>query len=504
MRRGNLGRKSLLLVGSTWGHSALALLVSVMIGRRLGPAAVGAIALNLGLAGLVMAGLLPGFAQAHLKRLAEGQDAGRCVGTMLAIQTMLTALLVPAVALAWSRLGTPDEALVFVFMLGSQVSTRFADVYLRVFLSRELVVPHAAIMLGARLARLVVTVAVLIWIPRVSAVAATFWLEGLITAIAAAVLLAARYDVRPRVPTRASLAAYWTYARPFLVTTPIALVQDSIDRFLVGRWAGLTAAGHYHVARALWEVLASVMAPPGVLLFTRLSSLYATRSPERDRQAHELFRRGMDKVLFLTTMLAVGFWALARPVIVALYGVDFADAATAVRIFVIAAIAANVVNPYAFVIQALDQNARFIPVNLLRMVLYLACLALLVPLPPLVPGLPAGDAGAALARLILILVPSWVYVRWTRELAGISFYRPAALYALAFGAAVAAYTAARALAQPLGDPVALAVGTAAAFATHVLVLLATHPGTPGNMREAWSLLSPRQYRDLVKSGFGDD
>jgi O-antigen/teichoic acid export membrane protein len=502
MRRGNLGRKSLLLVGSTWGYSALALAVSVMIGRRLGPAAVGAIALNLGLTGLVMAVLLPGFAQAHLKRLAEGQDAGRCLGTMLTIQTALTALLVPGVALAWSRLGTREETLIFLFMLGSQVSTRFADVYLRVFLSRELVVPHAAIMLGARLARLAVTVAVLVWIPRVTAVAATFWLEGLVTALAAALLLA-RHDVRPRWPTRASLAGYWTYARPFLVTTPIALVQDSIDRFLVGRWAGLTAAGHYHVARALWEVLASVMAPPGVLLFTRLSSLYATRSAERDRQARELFFRGMDKVLFLTTTLAVGFWALARPAITALYGADFADAATALRIFVLAAIAANVVNPYAFVIQALDENARFVPVNLLRMALYLGCLALLVPLPPLVAGLPAADAGAATARLILILFPSWVYVRWTRELAGIPFYRPAALYVLAFALAAAVYAGARALTQPLGPVASPALATALALGAHLATLLAAHPGTPDNLREAWRLLSPRQFRDLVKSGFGE-
>jgi hypothetical protein len=92
---------------------------------------------------------VPGFALVRLKRLAEGLDAGRCLGTRLAIQTALAALLVPAIALAWTRLGTRDEALVFVFMLGAQVSGRFADVYLRVFLSREFVVPHAAVMLGA-------------------------------------------------------------------------------------------------------------------------------------------------------------------------------------------------------------------------------------------------------------------------------------------------------------------------------------------------------------------
>src|SRR6267142_2398970 len=90
MPRRSLGRASLVLLGSTWMHSGLGLVASVMIGRILGPAAVGALALNLGLAGVVMAALLPGFTQAHLKRLAEGQDAGRCVGTMAAIQSALT------------------------------------------------------------------------------------------------------------------------------------------------------------------------------------------------------------------------------------------------------------------------------------------------------------------------------------------------------------------------------------------------------------------------------
>src|SRR4030067_803861 len=46
-----------------------------------------------GAAGLCRAALPPGFAQAHLKRLAEGQDASRCLGTMLVIQAGLSAVL---------------------------------------------------------------------------------------------------------------------------------------------------------------------------------------------------------------------------------------------------------------------------------------------------------------------------------------------------------------------------------------------------------------------------
>src|SRR4029453_13746014 len=145
MPRGSLGRASLVLLGSTWIQSALSLLTSVMIARVLGPTAVGALAINLGLASLVMAFLLPGFSQAHLKRLAEGQDPGRCIGTMLLIHGALTALLTVVLLVAWGAgalAAAPAGAVVFLAMLGAQVVGRLSDVSLRVFIAREWVVGH--------------------------------------------------------------------------------------------------------------------------------------------------------------------------------------------------------------------------------------------------------------------------------------------------------------------------------------------------------------------------
>src|ERR671922_1160777 len=177
MPRRSLGRASLVLLGSTWIHSGLSLLISVLIGRVLGPAVVGELALNLGLAGVVMAALLPGFTQAHLKRLAEGQDAGRCVGTMATLQLALTAALAVVVVLAWrtgTLAGMSADTTVLVAMLGAQVGGRLADVFLKVFIAREWVVLHGALLLGARVARLAATGAVLVLVPRVSWVALTF------------------------------------------------------------------------------------------------------------------------------------------------------------------------------------------------------------------------------------------------------------------------------------------------------------------------------------------
>ena len=492
MPRRSLGRASLVLLGSTWIYSGLSLVISVLIGRVLGPATVGELALNLGLAGVVMAALLPGFTQAHLKRLAEGQDPGRCVGTMAAIQLALAAALAVVVVVAWrtgTLAGVSSGTVVFVAMLGAQVASRLADVFLKVFIAREWVVLHGAVLLGARVARLAATGLVLLLAPRVSWVALTFLLESALTCAAAVVVLVT-LGIRPRRPTRSSVADYWRYARPFLVTTPLALVQDSIDRVLVGRWAGLTAAGYYHVARGLWEALAGVMAPPGLLLFTRLSSLYAERTAARDEKARRLFFSGLDKLLFVATALAVAFWALAEPLLATLYGPSFVPATTTLRILVVAALAATVVNPYTFVLQAQDEVARFIPLNAGRFVMYLAALAVLVP--GLIPGLPAGDAGAAVARLLLTIVPAWVWVGWTRDLAGIPFYRRATIYLGGFAlAAVSFHLCAALLGAPPGPPLPeAAIAGAVAFAVYAVWLVKLHPDARANLAYALGLLTP--------------
>lgn len=498
MPRRSLGRASLVLLGGTWMQSALGMLISVMIARVLGPTAVGTLAINLGLAGLVMAVLLPGFARAHLKRLAEGQDPGRCVGTMLLIQGALTAALALAGWLA-ARGGTiaavPGGTVVFLAILGTQAGGKVAEVFLAVFLAREWVVIHGAVLLGARVARLAATVLVLMITPTLTWVAATFLLEAVLTVVVAAVTLAA-HGIRPRAPTTVALADYWRFARPFLVTTPLALIQDSIDRVLVGRWAGLTAAGYYHVARGLWEALAGVMAPPGLLLFTRLSSLYAERTPERDLTARRLFFSGLDKLLFVATALAIAWWTLAGTGVALLYGEAFAPATAALRILVLAALVAALVNPYTFVLQAQDEVARFVPVNIVRFVVYLGALAVLIP--GLVPGLPAADAGAALARLLLIAFPAWVWVGWTRELAGIPFYRRAVIYLSGFALAVGTFHAAGALLGSVLKPVLVAdlAAAALAFAVYALWLLKRHPDTRANVAYSLGLLTPGPARRL--------
>jgi hypothetical protein len=95
--------------------------------------------------------------------------------------------------------------------------------------------------------------------------------------------------------------------------------------------------------------------------------------------------------------------------------------------------------------------------------------------------------------VILVAFGAWIWVGWTRELAGIPFYRRALVY---FGGFALAVTVFHVLASPamamagsrLGGEVA--AGTVA-FSLYALWLWKLHPDTMANVEYAFRLLGPR-------------
>src|SRR5204862_6895726 len=135
-------------------------------------------------------------------------------------------------------------------------------------------------------------------------------------------------------PDRAILWSYWAHARPLLLTSPISLLQDSLDRVLVARWAGLTAAGYYQVARTLWELLGTLNAYPFQMLFARLTRLFAAHTEENETEARRVFGAAVDRLLFLVTPAALLLWSLRDVAVTSLYGPPFIAAAAPLMVFV--------------------------------------------------------------------------------------------------------------------------------------------------------------------------
>jgi O-antigen/teichoic acid export membrane protein len=487
-----------LLVVATLATSAVGFLSTLLIARVLGPGALGALGFGFGFVGVLSAVVLPGFSQAHTKRVAEGRDLGRCIGTMGAIQIVLQALMVGLFLAArswWPGLIPGGVApVLLVGLLASQILANLASVVTGAFVGREWAVAYAAIMVTGRLVRFAAMVAVLICIPDVKWVALVYPIEAVVELMLGLWVVCVRKGVRLRPPTRESFLDYWAYARPLLLTTPVGMLQDSLDRVLVARWAGLPAAGYYQVARALWELLGTINASPFQLLFARLSQLFAVRSPAGDAEARRVFVSAVDKLLFLAVPVSFLLWALRTPVITWLYGTGFLPARDALMIFVVAALAQAALNPYQFVIYALEQHSRFVPVVLLRLGVYLVTLVVAVLL--------WGGTGAAAVRLLLVLFPAWIFVRWTRELVGVGFQPCTWVYATGFGLLVAVSEGVHAGLGRAGlpEPVTLGAGITSALAVYAAWLWWAHPGLIENLGYARDLLHIRRFAAFLRSG----
>src|SRR6266478_8651403 len=133
--QGDLGRKSVVLFAGTWAASGFGFLTTILIARRLGPDALGILGFSMGLVGVLTAFLVPGFFQAHQKRVAEGGDLGRCVGTMIALQLVIqgAAFAVVLAASRWGSFVIPAGVipagvplLVVLFVLAAQLLTNLA------------------------------------------------------------------------------------------------------------------------------------------------------------------------------------------------------------------------------------------------------------------------------------------------------------------------------------------------------------------------------------------
>jgi O-antigen/teichoic acid export membrane protein len=500
--QGNLGRKSVVLFAGTWAASGFGFLTTILIARRLGPDALGILGFSMGLVGVLTAFLVPGFFQAHQKRVAEGGDLGRCVGTMIALQLVIqgAAFAVVLAASRWGSFVIPAGVipagvplLVVLFVLAAQLLTNLAATLSTAFLGREWAVANATTQVAGKGLRFAATAAVLVWAPDIRWVAAALLVEGAAEIVVGAYILIGLRGVRLRGPDRETLGSYWRYSRPLFITSPIGMLQDSLDRVLVARWAGLTAGGYYQVARTLWEVLGTLNAYPFQLLFSRLSRLFAEPHGEGVPEARRVFSAAMDRLLFIVVPAAFALWALREPVIALLYGEAFLPAAAPLMVFILAALAQSAFNPYQFVLYAIDQHGRLVPVVLVRLVVYLAAMVVLVPV--------WGGTGAAAVRLLLVVFPCWVFIRWTRELAGIGFQWVTVAYLAGFGILLAVNEATRAALLAAGGPgpAALAGGMATALVAYAGVLWLTHAGTGNNLRYTRELVNPRRFWAFLKA-----
>lgn len=368
-----IGQKSLVIFGSQWAGYAVLLVSGVMAARLLGPTAIGQMAFAFGVLGLVFVVTSLGFAQAHLKRIAEGKDIGECLGTFAVLQVVLNVLAVGAAVLVFPLLdgqfrGSSERAAFFLFV-GFQSFTSLGQVFTVTLQGKQLFARAAAVTLGGRATRLAAIATLLFASPSLETLALCFALEALIAFGLGAWL--SGFAREARWPTRASFSSYWTYARPLAITAPLSTGVDSLDRVVLGSRFGATSVGYYNVALTIYEAIKTFPAAVISASFPRLSQEFARGGAAALKMVFVGYQR---KLLMVATPIAVLgiFWS--SDAIRLLYGPSFSPAGPVLAILFGLFWFICVATPYTYVLYATDQHQIFVWLSLVSNALFVLAL----------------------------------------------------------------------------------------------------------------------------------
>ncbi|ADJ15503.1 lipopolysaccharide biosynthesis protein [Halalkalicoccus jeotgali] len=154
-----------------------------------------------------------------------------------------------------------------------------------------------------------------------------FGAAGMAYGLAIATLLAVpvlwRFiDCRPRVPSRDTLQSLWSYARYSIPNSFLGQAYDRFDVLLLGFLLAPAVAGYYEVAFKLTLPAAFVMMSAASGLMARVSNKHSRNEP---------FAEDVSNTLSFSSVLAVpmvfGAFVLSEPLVVTLYGPEYAPAA---------------------------------------------------------------------------------------------------------------------------------------------------------------------------------
>jgi len=459
---------------SQWFDVVTTMITSILIARWLGPDRVGQMAFCFGLIGLFMMITTLGFAQAHLKRVAEGMPLEQCIGAYGAIVFVLNGFALLAVLAAWSilmrTLQAPSELTAFVLFLAYVMIQNFSQVFIQTFEGKQEAAKIALCTISSKCVRLVAVTGMLCWKRSLTSVAIAFICE-------AGAQMGMAIRLLPRLPSpirvsRKVLISYWEYAKPVLILTPVSTLMDTVDRVILGVSFSSAQLGYYSIARNMYEAFKSI--PSAVL--TVLAPRLATEFSAGDRAIlRQTFRQTFRKMMLIMTPVTVVSMALAPLVIRSVYGPTYLPAAKAAAAFFFVGWVVAALIPFQYLLLASERHKLLLKINPVTVAVYLGTLWGV--------GHWHGSLTAAsLAQLALWLIPA-VPVYWAvKDLTGIGF--PQQIFRITVGGLAMAACFVPVRAPQLSPYWALAVVLPAGV-IYLLLIRVLKEGTKEDLKAFW-------------------
>jgi len=386
-----------------------------------------------------------GFDAAHVKKISEGKDLGKCNGTYLAIKLMLSAIMVLSVVgclLIWEHTlggGYYDStrlSVIYIF-LGYYVLLSLAQIPIMTFNSLKKNAISQTTMLMESLTRavlfLVVALAgiagaevltesglVVIDLPArfdwpsilhplqefisthvVGALAISYLFGGLAMFVTGFLFLR-KYPVSR--PDKQYMGMYMKFAVPLMVPVIFILITSFLDKVLLGYFWTAEDVGYYFSVQRICTTIVMIPSAIGIVLFPTISAIYAKGRADRgrcNRMLCALTRKCARFTSMVTIPIVAVFIVFSIPIIDIALNSSFRPGAPSMQILSIYTYIATMYVPYYILVLGTNRPINVAKVFFASGITNIAFNLLLIPRGGLLSGIGInGPMGAATATLI--------------------------------------------------------------------------------------------------------
>lgn len=359
-----------------------------------------------------------GFDNAHIKRVSEGKNLSKCIGTFASLKLVFAGILASSVVFSiaiWKYVfgrgfESPLHEQAIYLMLAYFVLFTLTQIMIATFNAKKEVTKSEIPLFFYNLVRISATVIVAYSGMGVLALAYTYVIGELVHFFIA-FLLFKSYPVGK--PSKNYLKSYTSFAFPIAIAAISALVMSNIDKVTIQLFWSSQQVGEYWAVYNLSQFLIIFSTAVGMLLFPTFSEHFSKNNLAEIRDLTLKAERYLSMIVFPIIILMV---VLASPIIFILLSAKYVAALPVLQVAPFFILFAVMLNPYEKQLAGMNMPKLVRNRIVLMMIINIILNLLLVPTDIRsiglynLPGL--GATGAAIGTVVSYFI-ALLYTRYT-------------------------------------------------------------------------------------------
>jgi O-antigen/teichoic acid export membrane protein len=332
-----IARKSFLVFLNMVAGGLLGYVAMFFILRYMGPEDYGIIGFGLAFVGLFAFITDLGFNRAHIKRISEGMDLDKCLGTFIVVKLVLISIMVGAVLLSifsWKFIigrgfeTAEHEGILYIFLVYYAILS-LIGIPITTFSARRETAKQILPGFLEPTIRVPLTLIVALGSFGVFALAGAYVL-GVIASLIIALFLFRKYPIGKF--DLKIFRSYYKFALPIAIASSVGIIITNIDKVMLQLFWGARFVGYYFTVQRLTGFLIIISSAITILLFPTLSKHHGKKEYNEIRKLTLSSERYISLIIIPCSIFIIIF---SKSLLNLLNVEVAANAATTLRILVV-------------------------------------------------------------------------------------------------------------------------------------------------------------------------